>query len=171
LFALFTGRPPFLGEHALAVIQQAAEKPAPKLRTLAPALDRDLQTICRGGLEREPKARYQSAAALADDLECWLEGKPIKARRVLPTTRVWRWSRRNPVLVGTAAACLFLGAASIWFLWQEGWLRQISAVTRKVLSPGEAAEQSKLQEALIEYPKLDVEFQYSQIGASRGQAK
>src|SRR2546430_3007456 len=44
LFNLFTGRPPFLGEHALAVIQQAGQKPAPKLRSLAPALDRDLET-------------------------------------------------------------------------------------------------------------------------------
>src|SRR6266403_3172007 len=46
LFDLFTGRPPFLGEHALAVIQQASEKPAPKLRSLVPALDRNLETIC-----------------------------------------------------------------------------------------------------------------------------
>src|SRR6266568_351496 len=60
LFDLFTGRPPFLGEHALAVIQQAAEKPAPKLRSLAPKLDRDLETICAKCLEREPNARYRS---------------------------------------------------------------------------------------------------------------
>ena len=63
LFDLFTGRPPFLGEHALAVIQQASEKPAPKLRSLAPALDRDLETICAKCLEREPQARYQSRRA------------------------------------------------------------------------------------------------------------
>ena len=67
LFDLFTGRPPFLGEHALAVIQQASEKPAPKLRSLAPALDRDLETICAKCLEREPQVRYQSADALAGD--------------------------------------------------------------------------------------------------------
>src|SRR5512133_3080683 len=69
LFDLLTGRPPFLGEHALKVIQQASEKPAPKLRTLVPGLDRDLETICAKSLEREPKARYQSAGELADDLE------------------------------------------------------------------------------------------------------
>src|SRR6266446_6370430 len=46
LFELFTGRTPFLGEHALAVIQQASEKPAPKLRSLLPGFDRDLETIC-----------------------------------------------------------------------------------------------------------------------------
>jgi serine/threonine protein kinase len=46
LFDLLAGRPPFLGEHALKVIQQASEKPAPRLRTLVPSLDRDLETIC-----------------------------------------------------------------------------------------------------------------------------
>ncbi len=61
LFDLLTGRPPFLGEHALKVIQQASEKPAPKLRTLMPGLDRDLETICAKCLEREPGARYRSA--------------------------------------------------------------------------------------------------------------
>ncbi len=55
LFDLFTGRTPFLGEHALAVIQQASEKPAPKLRSLIPGFDRDLETICAKCLEREPK--------------------------------------------------------------------------------------------------------------------
>src|SRR5439155_23025986 len=124
---------------------------APKLRSLVPTADRDLETICAKCLEREPQARYQSAADLANDLECWLEGKPIKARRVLPPKRVWRWSRRNPVLVGTAIACLFLGATSIWFLWQEGWMQEISIATKKlVLSSREAAEQSKLREAVIE---------------------
>src|SRR5947209_4619766 len=117
LFDLFTGRPPFLGEHALAVIQQASEKPAPKLRSLAPAFDRDLETICARCLEREPQARYHSAGELAEDLERWLQSRPIVARPILPSTRVWRWSRRNPKLVGTAAACLLAGAASIWFLW------------------------------------------------------
>ena len=129
LFDLFTGRPPFLGEHALAVIRQAAEKPAPRLRSLVPTADRDLEIICAKCLEREPQARYQSAAALADDLECWLQGKAIKARRVLPPARVWRWSRRNPILVATAAACLLLGGASIWLF------RGAPALTPHIVAP------------------------------------
>ena len=133
LFELFTGRPPFLGEHALAVIQQASEKPAPKLRSLIPGFDRDLETICAKCLEREPNARYRSAGDLAEDLERWLEGRPIKTRRVLPSTHAWRWSRRNPALVGTAAVCLLLGAASIWLLREPDWTRQISAATKKLL--------------------------------------
>jgi serine/threonine protein kinase/Tfp pilus assembly protein PilF len=115
LFDLFTGRPPFLGEHALAVIQQAAERPASKLRSLAPALDRDLETICARCLEREPNARYRSAGDLAEDLERWLEGRPIIARPVPPAVRVWRWSKRNPKLAGSIAACLLAsGAAAVW---------------------------------------------------------
>ena len=95
LFDLLTGRPPFLGEHALAVIQQASQKPAPKLRSLVPTLDRDLETICAKCLERDPTARYRSAGALAEDLERWLEGRSIVARPVSFPVRLWRWSKRN----------------------------------------------------------------------------
>jgi tetratricopeptide (TPR) repeat protein/TolB-like protein/tRNA A-37 threonylcarbamoyl transferase component Bud32 len=112
LFDLFAGRPPFLGEHALAVIKQAADKPAPKLRTLVPSTDRDLETICAKCLEREPNARYHSAHDLATDLELWLEGRPIIARPVFAPIRVWRWSKRNPKLAASIAACAVLVAAA-----------------------------------------------------------
>ncbi len=103
LFDLLAGRPPFTGEHALKTIQQAAEKPAPKLRTLAPALDRDLETICAKCLERDPLARYRSAGELADDLEHWLLGRSIVARPVSPPVHLWRWVRRNPLVAQMAA--------------------------------------------------------------------
>ena len=109
LFDLLAGRPPFLGEHALAVIHQAAEKPAPKLRSLVPKADRDLETICAKCLEREPRARYRSASDLAEDLQRWLEGRPIVARPVSPPVRVWRWSKRNRVIAGTISGCVLLG--------------------------------------------------------------
>src|SRR6476619_2900036 len=64
LFDLLTGRPPFLGDNALSVIRQASEKPAPKLRSLIHSHDRELETICARSLERDPKARYQSAGDL-----------------------------------------------------------------------------------------------------------
>jgi serine/threonine protein kinase/tetratricopeptide (TPR) repeat protein len=117
LFDLLTGRPPFLGEHALKVIQQASEKPAPKLRTLMPGLDRDLETICAKCLERDPSARYRSAGALAEDLERWLEGRHIIARPVSPPARAWRWTRRNPVIAGMAALLLILGSTVGVMIW------------------------------------------------------
>lgn len=127
LFELFTGRPPFLGEHALGVIQQASEKLAPKLRSFAPVLDRDLETICARCLEREPHARYRSAGDLAVDLERWLEGCPIVARRVSPPVRAWRWSRRNPKLaMTTAVAVCSATAAALLFFSHKAPPRQLS---------------------------------------------
>jgi len=61
LFHLLANRPPFIGANVLTIIRQAAANPAPKLRSIAPGLDCDLETICAGCLERDPKARYQSA--------------------------------------------------------------------------------------------------------------
>jgi tRNA A-37 threonylcarbamoyl transferase component Bud32 len=114
LFNLLAGRPPFLGSNAVSVIRKASETQAPKLRSLTPSLDRDLETICARCLERDPKARYQSAGDLAADLERWLDGRPIVARPVSPPARMWRWSQRNPKLVGAATAGLLLGAAAVW---------------------------------------------------------
>jgi serine/threonine protein kinase/tetratricopeptide (TPR) repeat protein len=111
LFDLLAGRPPFTGEHALKTIQQAAEKPAPKLRTLAPGLDRDLETICAKCLERDPLARYRSAGELADDLERWLHGRSIVARPVSPPVHLWRWVRRNPLVAQMAALLLVMATA------------------------------------------------------------
>ena len=113
LFDLLTGRPPFLGDHALAVIKQAEEKPAPKLRSLVLGLDRDLETICTRCLEREPNARYRSAADVAVDLERWLEGCPIIARPVSPPVRVWRWSKRNRKLAASLAAVIVLSGVGL----------------------------------------------------------
>jgi serine/threonine-protein kinase len=103
LFDLLTGRPPFLGEHALAVIQQASQNPAPKLRSLVPTLDKDLETICAKCLERDPAARYRSAGALAEDLERWLDGRSIIAR---PFRRL-----RSLALVAEESDCCRNGSA------------------------------------------------------------
>jgi serine/threonine protein kinase len=121
LFNVLAGRPPFVGSNPVSVIRQASETPAPKLRTLSrnSGIDRDLETICARCLERDPKARYQSAGDFAADLERWLNGRPIVARPVSPPARIWRWSRRNPKLVGAATTGLLLGAAAVWLFRGE----------------------------------------------------
>src|SRR5437868_2707986 len=119
LFHLLTGRPPFVGANVLHVIHQAALTPAPGLRSLAPSLDRDLETIVARCLESDPSARYQSAGALADDLESWLRHEPIRARRVGLFTHGRKWVRRNPtttVLVGSLVA--LTAAISVMF-WER----------------------------------------------------
>src|SRR6184192_4071584 len=113
LFYLLTGRPPFVGANVLTVIHQAAATPAPHLRSLAPSLDRDLETIVARCLEADPNARYQSAGAFAEDLEHWLRHEPIRARRTGVFTRGRKWVRRNPTTTGLVAALIALAAAIV----------------------------------------------------------
>ena len=120
LFCLLTGRPPFDGKNVLAVIKQANDGPAPKLRTIAPELDRNLEAICAKSLEREPQARYASAGDLAEDLDRWLAGHSVLARPVSPPVRLWLWSRRNPVVAGMAALLLALAMAVGVLIWKNG---------------------------------------------------
>ena len=119
LFNLLASRPPFIGANALSVIRQAAATPAPKLRSFIPSLDRDLEIIVARCLERDPKARYQTAGALAEDLERWLERRPIIAQPVRAPARVFRWSRRNPILASASTACLLLALAVVWLLGEK----------------------------------------------------
>ncbi|HEX5491415.1 MAG TPA: protein kinase [Candidatus Udaeobacter sp.] len=119
LFNMLTGRPPFLGANPVSVIRKASETQAPKLRSLAPSLDRDVETICARCLEREPGARYRSAGELAAELDRWLDGRPIMARPVSAPARIWRWSQRNPKLVGAATAGILLGATAVWLFRGE----------------------------------------------------
>ena len=85
-----------------------------KPRSLNPAIDRDLETICLKCLEKDPTHRYVSADALAMDLDRWREKKPISARRTNLPERAWKWVRREPlkatlvVAIGIAVAGPFL---------------------------------------------------------------
>ena len=77
-------------------------------RKLNGGIPRDLDTICRKCLEREPTRRYQTASDVADELNRFLRDEPIVARPIARSTRVWRWCRRNPMLAGALAAAFVL---------------------------------------------------------------
>ena len=81
LYSLLTGHPPFQAASVIETLDRARNcEPAP-LRTLVPDLPRDLETITLTCLRKDPWRRYESAAALADDLERWLGGFPIQRVR------------------------------------------------------------------------------------------
>lgn len=95
MYELLTGQPPFSGS-TLASIVRAVEQDAPRApRKHHAHVSKDLEAICLKCLEKKPERRYSSAAALADDLERFVEGLPVRARLPSLPERVWRWVLRN----------------------------------------------------------------------------
>jgi tetratricopeptide (TPR) repeat protein len=113
LYVLLTGKPPFEGDSVLETLTRVREREPESPSGRNRQVGRDLEAICLKCLEKEPPRRYGSAEAVAEDLECWLAGRPIAARRVTAWGRFWRWCRRNPVLAGLAAAAGLLSAVTI----------------------------------------------------------
>jgi WD40 repeat protein len=106
LYECLAGRPPFKAATALDTLMQVvADEPVPP-RQLTPKLPNDLENICLKCLQKEPRKRYASAQALADDLAAYLDGRPTVARPVGRLERAWRWCRRNRALAASAAAAV-----------------------------------------------------------------
>ena len=123
LYAVLTGRPPFVADTILGTIEQVRGRPPASPSRINPGVARDLETICLRCLEKDPWRRYASADALADDLRRWLDGEPIAARPVGATARAWMWSRRNPIFAGLVAALVLLALGTTWQWWRaEGLL-------------------------------------------------
>jgi WD40 repeat protein len=113
LYELIAGRPPFVADSLLQTLVEVTQSPPRRPRLLDPRVDIDLETICLKCLEKEPEARYGSAEAMADDLDRWLRGEPILARRITSWRRAVKWARRSPAV---AALTFVAGAAMLAFV-------------------------------------------------------
>ncbi len=120
LYALLTGRPPFSGRSAVVIIRQVVDEEPPRPRERNPRVDGDLETICLKCLSKEPKDRYPSVRELADDLNRWLDGRPILARPASRVERAVKWVRRRKLvaaLSGAAVIGAILGVAGLAWGW------------------------------------------------------
>jgi WD40 repeat protein len=117
LYELLTGRPPFQADTPVETLMQVLHNEPEPPRHLVPKVDRDLETICLKCLQKEPERRYGSAAALADDLERWLNHEPIHARPSSTWERTRKWMRRRPaataliLMIFASAAALAINGA------------------------------------------------------------
>ncbi len=153
LYVLFTGRAPFGGDSVLDTLEQVRER-APELPSRRNAkVPRDLEVICLKCLEKDPRQRFASAEALAEDLRRWLAGEPIAARPVGKAARLWMWCRRNPTaaaLAGTSLVALIAMIAAGFFIAYNGELRRANrliAESRAKLQTAYASEASARRRA------------------------
>jgi tetratricopeptide (TPR) repeat protein len=118
LYALLTGKAPFAGNGLADTLAMVRTQPPEAPRRANPRVPRDLEVICLKCLEKNPRRRYASADALAEDLQRWLAGKPIAARPVGALERSWMWCRRHPAPAALGAALgLAVLAGSIVSTW------------------------------------------------------
>jgi WD40 repeat protein/serine/threonine protein kinase len=103
LYELLTGSPPFKAQtplETLLLVQR--EEPTPPRRFVM-QVPHDLETICLKCLQKDPRNRYANAAALADDLNRFLAGQPVRVRPVPAWERGWKWIKRHPARAALAA--------------------------------------------------------------------
>jgi WD40 repeat protein/tRNA A-37 threonylcarbamoyl transferase component Bud32 len=130
LYELLTFRPPFKGMSALDTLNQIRTvQPVPP-RHLQPHVARDLETICLKCLEKEPRKRYATSEALAEDLRRFLAGAPISARPVNWWHRTVKWCHRRPAQAALAATLLvvvLVGFAGVtWQMFRAEAAKEIA---------------------------------------------
>ena len=122
LYAVLTGRAPFASDSVMNTLDQVRNSPPQPPTRMNAKLPRDLEVICLKCLEKDPRHRFASAQALADDLNRWLRGEPIAARPVGPVVRLRMWAKRKPALAGLSAAlfvALIAGVIGVTWQWSE----------------------------------------------------
>ena len=155
LYQLLTGQPPFAGGTTYETIRLLCDTEPRQPRLLNPKIDRDLGTICLKCLQKDPKRRYSSALALAEDLERWLKHEPIQARRTGFFTRGQKWIQRNPTSALLAACLVALATAAGWIIWESELIRQPRATGIAVL-PFESLSDEKEHTAFADGVQDDI---------------
>ena len=167
LYETLIGRPPFRADSSVETMRQVIENEPVSPRLLNPGLSQDLETICLKCLEKDPRRRYPSAQALADDLDRCLHDEPIQARPIGVSGKLARWCRRNPSLAASLLLVLVLvlvvavgSPVALLHINQE---RNLALAARKQEAAlrlrAEAAEQGtrrQLYSALLEQARADV---------------
>jgi serine/threonine protein kinase len=119
LYQLLTRHLPFAAGTTYEIIQLLLDTEPRQPRLWNAKIDRELSTICLKCLEKDPKRRYSSALALAEDLEHWLKHEPIQAKPGGFFAHAWKWARREPAIAALIASLVALAGVIAWNVWKS----------------------------------------------------
>jgi tetratricopeptide (TPR) repeat protein len=147
LYEMLALRPAFEQTDRQALIQQVTEQDPPRLQKLNPAVPRDLETVIHKSIDKDAPGRYPTAAVLAEDLELYLDGRPIRARSTGRLERCWKWAKRRPTVATLLAAfviAVLTGLAAVTWQWRTAVTARDDALTARneALSAREVAQQN-----------------------------
>jgi tRNA A-37 threonylcarbamoyl transferase component Bud32 len=162
LYELLTGELPFRGNQRMLLHQVLHDEPRPP-RSLNDRVPRDLETICLKAMAKVPGRRYAGAREMADDLRRFLNGEPIRARRVGRAEKLARWARRNPAVATlTAAVALLLLTATAVAISFALYQRQAN---RELADEKEKAQRSQREAELrAASAAVDLDLKHCQDG-------
>jgi tRNA A-37 threonylcarbamoyl transferase component Bud32 len=162
LYEMLTGRPPFRGTSLLDTLDQVIHDAPLSPRYLHPGLSRDLATICLKCLEKEMTKRYATAKELAEDLQRFLEGKPIHARPIGLLGQAIKWARRQPLaasLIGLVVTSVLTGLVGMTLAWSEtnaARLRAEQESEARLLAYDEESKQRRRAEGQLYFARISL---------------
>jgi serine/threonine-protein kinase len=156
LFELVVGRTPFVGSNVLLLLTRVMQEDAPALGSIRPGVPPELETIVMMCLQRDPSRRYESARALGEDLQRFLDGEPILARRASRAYMLRAKARKNKAAVVVAGIGLCVA-----FVLAGMWVRAARQASEQALLARELGEDVKYVELFLRsaygFPAHDIE--------------
>jgi WD40 repeat protein/serine/threonine protein kinase len=146
LYELLTLRPGFDSTDRLRLIEQIKTEEPRKPRAIDGRIPRDLETIVLKAIEKDPKARYQSAEAMGQDLGRFLADEPIRARQVSAIERGWRWCRRNKAAAALLATSALAALALVGVLVGASYNSQLKHANLQLETTNSALAASRKDE-------------------------
>lgn len=147
IYELLAGRPAYASPDQFSLLEQIRNTDPLPLRQIDKRIPRDLETIVAKAIQKEPSRRYQQAADLEADLQRYLSGEPILARKVSTPEKAWIWAKRSPLtaslllLLSTLVLTISIGSTFAAFYFRASELEQ-TKLAEEAIRQRDAARQS-----------------------------
>lgn len=164
LYELLTGERPFQGNRRMLLLQVLEDEPK-RPRQLNSKIPKDLETICLKSLSKSPGKRYQTALEMANDLERFEQGEPVRARRMGYAERLWRWCSRYPLATSLLVGVPIGSLVGLYYLfWLSTFFVEQTALesTRMEADMLEKINEHYSEQVVgrLDWKKIEVTHQY-----------